>query len=80
MQDVNLKGAFLCCRAVMPYMKERRSGKIVNIASILALRGSLHYVTHSAGYSTLLPLVLPRFGRGEFQLREPRIPLSITNS
>ena len=51
-QDVNLKGAFLCCRAVMPYMKERRSGKIVNITSIAALRGTLfsaHYGASKAG-------------------------------
>jgi 3-oxoacyl-[acyl-carrier protein] reductase len=51
-QDVNLKGAFLCCRAVMPYMKERRSGKIVNIASIAALRATpfaAHYGASKAG-------------------------------
>jgi len=51
-QDVNLKGAFLCCRAVMPYMKERRSGKIVNITSIAALRATpfaAHYGASKAG-------------------------------
>lgn len=30
---VNLKGPFLCARAVIPYMKEREYGKIVNIVS-----------------------------------------------
>ena len=41
---VNLTGAFLCARAVIPHMIERRSGKIINISSIAgklayALRG-----------------------------------------
>jgi 3-oxoacyl-[acyl-carrier protein] reductase len=36
---VNLKGAFYCCRAVVPTMKRQRFGRIVNIASITAKRG-----------------------------------------
>jgi NAD(P)-dependent dehydrogenase (short-subunit alcohol dehydrogenase family) len=32
----NLKSAFLCCRAVVPHMKSRRSGKIVNFSSMTA--------------------------------------------
>jgi len=35
----NLKGAFLCCRAVVPHMKAQRYGRIVNLSS-LAVRGS----------------------------------------
>jgi 3-oxoacyl-[acyl-carrier protein] reductase len=46
--DVNLKGVFLCCRAVIPHMKERRYGKIVNISSILGLTGSPARVHYSA--------------------------------
>lgn len=30
---VNLKGAFLCCRAVLPYMLDKNSGAIVNVSS-----------------------------------------------
>jgi NAD(P)-dependent dehydrogenase (short-subunit alcohol dehydrogenase family) len=37
--SVNLKGTFLCCRAVVPAMMERRSGKIINIAGTSGLRG-----------------------------------------
>lgn len=32
--DLNLKGAFLCCRAVIPYMRKQEKGKIVNVASV----------------------------------------------
>ena len=46
--DVNLKGVFLCCRAVTSHMKERKYGKIINMASILALRGSSYYAHYGA--------------------------------
>lgn len=32
--DVNLKGAFFCCQAAIPYMAEKRYGKIINMSSI----------------------------------------------
>ena len=34
--DINLKGTFFCCQAVMPYMKKQKSGAIVNISSMAA--------------------------------------------
>ena len=49
---VNLKGPWLCCRAVAPYMKKQRSGKIINISSgsIFLGRGMrIHYVTSKTG-------------------------------
>ncbi len=49
---VNLRGVFLCSRAVIPHMKERRSGKIVNISSGTIYSGTpwyAHYVTSKAG-------------------------------
>ena len=36
---INLKGTFLCCQAVMPGMRARQYGRIVNIGSILAKNG-----------------------------------------
>ena len=36
---VNLSGVFYCSKAVLPAMLERRSGKIINIASMSAVRG-----------------------------------------
>ena len=45
---VNVKGPFLCARAVVPHMRAGKYGRIVNIASGTAYKGTpnfLHYVT-----------------------------------
>ena len=49
---VNLRGAFLCVKAVVPHMKSRSYGKIINISSGAILNGNpkrVHYVTSKAG-------------------------------
>jgi NAD(P)-dependent dehydrogenase (short-subunit alcohol dehydrogenase family) len=38
--DVNLKGVFLMCRALIPHMLSRRGGRIVNMASVSGKRGT----------------------------------------
>ena len=50
--EVNLKAHFLICRAVVPQMIERKTGKIVNISSIAGREGSPgtpHYAASKAG-------------------------------
>lgn len=51
--DVNLKGAFLCCRAAIPVMVHQRFGKIVNVSSVAAYGavtpGSALYAASKAG-------------------------------
>ena len=50
--SVNLKGVFLSCKAVFPYMKTRGKGKIVNISSgthFLGAPGLIHYASSKGG-------------------------------
>ncbi len=52
LMTVNLKGPFLCCRAVFPQMEKQGKGKIINLASETAFTGSrnfIHYVTSKGG-------------------------------
>jgi NAD(P)-dependent dehydrogenase (short-subunit alcohol dehydrogenase family) len=49
---VNLKGVFLCCKAVYPQMKKQNTGKIINISSGTFFKGLpnfIHYVTSKGG-------------------------------
>jgi len=46
--DVNLTGPFLCCKAVLPYMRRKGWGRIVNVASVAAKRISF---TGAASYT-----------------------------
>lgn len=49
---VNLRGPFLCAKAVAPHLIDRRSGSIVNVSSNTALTGVpflAHYVSSKAG-------------------------------
>ena len=39
LMNLNLKSAFLCCRAILPHMKERKFGKIVNVSARAGLSG-----------------------------------------
>jgi NAD(P)-dependent dehydrogenase (short-subunit alcohol dehydrogenase family) len=45
---VNVRGSWLCAKAVVPHMQKQKSGKIINISSNVALTGNpnyIHYVT-----------------------------------
>lgn len=50
--SVDLRGLFLCCRAVVPHMQKQGKGKIVNITSTRVFEGTpnrLHYTTAKGG-------------------------------
>jgi len=54
--EVNLTGPFLCARAVVPGMKARRRGRIVNVASISATLGTPEASAYNASKWGLLGL------------------------
>lgn len=53
---VNLTGVFNCCRAVIPHMRSRRYGRIVNIASIAGKEGNPRMVAYSASKAGVIGL------------------------
>lgn len=68
MMAINARSVFLCCKAVMPCMMERRKGKIINISSTAGLKGlpnrgaycaSKHAVT---GFTASLAIDLKPYG------------------
>jgi len=54
--DVNLKGVFYCNRAVVPFMRERNRGRIVNIASIAGKDGNPNASAYSASKAGVIGL------------------------
>jgi len=64
--DVNVASMFLCCRAVVPLMRERGAGKIVNISSGTPFRGVpflLHYVTSKGAIVALTRALAKELGK-----------------
>lgn len=66
---VNLGGVFLCSRAVLPGMIERKYGKIINMSSVAAktggFAGGAHYASSKAGILALtkaIALEVARYG------------------
>jgi NAD(P)-dependent dehydrogenase (short-subunit alcohol dehydrogenase family) len=51
--EINLDAAFLCCKAAIPTLQNKKYGKIVNIASVAAKKisyhGGAHYTASKAG-------------------------------
>jgi len=56
MLTINLKGAFNCTQAVIGGMIERRSGSIVNIASVAGTTGTPYHTHYSAAKAGLIGL------------------------
>ena len=64
--EVNLASMFLTCRAVVPAMRERGGGKIVNISSGTPFRGVpflLHYVTSKGAIVALTRALAKELGK-----------------
>lgn len=54
--DIDLTGVFLCCRAIVPAMREREWGRIVNIASIAGKEGNPNAAPYSAAKAGVIGL------------------------
>ena len=54
--DINLKGAFLCTKAVAKFMMKQRKGKIINIASVAGVMGNPGQANYSASKAGLIGL------------------------
>jgi 3-oxoacyl-[acyl-carrier protein] reductase len=52
--DVNVLGAVICCKAVVPSMRERKFGRIVNIASIAGKEGNPALGPYSASKAAVI--------------------------
>ncbi len=53
---VNLKGVFLCTKAVLRPMMKQQSGKIINIASVVGIAGNIGQANYSAAKAGIIGL------------------------
>ena len=65
--EVNLKGVYLCCKAVIPYMKSRGWGRIINLGSLAGRTTSAgtspaHYASDKAAVSMLTQYIAKDLG------------------
>ena len=52
--DVNLKGTFNCTKYVSKYMLKQKSGKIINISSVVGLSGNAGQINYSASKAGII--------------------------
>ena len=63
--EVNTLGPFLCCRAVLPLLKARGGGRIINISSGVAFKGNpgmAHYVASKGAIVSLTRALATELG------------------
>ena len=79
--NVNVKGIWQCCKAVLPAMKERGAGSIVNISSLAATYGmpnGLHYTASKAAVIGATRGLARELGR--FNIRVNAVAPNVVNT
>ncbi len=69
--DVNVKGIWNCCKAVVPHLKTAGGGSIINVASLAATYGlpfALHYTTSKAAVIGMTRALARELGRNEIRV------------
>ena len=78
---VNVRGTWLCCKAVAPVMREQRSGVIINISSGTIMGGQVgfaHYVTSKAAVWGMARVLARELG--DYGVRVNSITPGLTSS
>lgn len=80
---VNVRGVWLASRAVVPYMRQRGRGRIVNIASGVALNGTpnlLHYVASKGAVVAMTRAMARELGRDNIAVNSVAPGLTMTQA
>jgi NAD(P)-dependent dehydrogenase (short-subunit alcohol dehydrogenase family) len=56
LMQVNVKGAFLCAKAVYPYMQKQGRGKIINVASAVFFKGLPNFLHYAASKGAVIAM------------------------
>ena len=54
--DVNLKGVFLCNRAITPHFKQKKAGRIINVSSVGGRKGNPQLFAYSISKAGVIAL------------------------
>ena len=54
---INLTGAFLCTKAVLPVMREKKYGRIINLSSVVGIKGAAGTIAYSSSKAGLIGMM-----------------------
>ena len=54
--QVNVKGVWNCCRAIVPIMRTQKSGSVINISSLAPVYGMVHSLDYSVSKGAVIAM------------------------